>query len=334
VSDEFLSKLREQPRPEYAERLAEQLEAIDEAREAPVRPWTHRLPAFAGAAVVALLALAFTLEPVRAAAREFLDLFRVQRFAAVPVDPQRLAKLQQGGLDLKSLFEGQVQVTRQPQPPAPVDSPEAGAVQAGIALQEPAALPPGYELAEAAVAQPAAFRVRLDADKLQDLANLAGAEEIEIPRGWNGAVIDCDVPPALMLRYRRTTSELASQEPGFVLFQARSPEVELPAGVDIALLARLALRVAGMSASEAETFAASVDWRATLMVPVPLHGRFREVDVNGSKGLLVTVPQPEQGNAQRQRSRSGLVWAAGSKVFALNGPGDGLHVLAMAQSIR
>ena len=92
-------------------------------------------------ALVAALALAFTLDPVRAAAREFLDLFRVKRFAAVPVDPQRLERLAEGGVDFKSLVADQVQVVVAPQPPEAVDSPEAGAVRAGIIAQLPTVLP-------------------------------------------------------------------------------------------------------------------------------------------------------------------------------------------------
>ena len=131
MSDDFLSRLREEPRPEFKDRLESRLHEIDarehERRSAP-SPYRRFAPAFAGASLAAALALAFTLEPVRAAAREFLDLFRVKRFAAVPVDPARLERLAKGGLDFKSLVADQVQVVVAPQPPEAVDSPEAGAV--------------------------------------------------------------------------------------------------------------------------------------------------------------------------------------------------------------
>ncbi len=105
MSDDFLSRLREEPRPEFAERLERRLREIDESereRRLAPGPWRRFAPALAGVSLAAALAFAFTLEPVRAAAREFLDLFRVKRFAAVPVDPQRLARLAKGGLDFKS----------------------------------------------------------------------------------------------------------------------------------------------------------------------------------------------------------------------------------------
>ncbi len=342
MNEEMLSGLREQPREEFAEALQQKLHGIDAARrEARLDSRTHRLwPALTGATLVAAVALAFTLEPVRAAARDFLDLFRVKRFAAVPVDPERLAHLQQGGLDLKSLVGDQVEVRVPPEKPVPVASVEQGALEADIAAQLPTALPDGYAPGEVSVGHPGAFRVRLDATKLQQLAQAVGADEIEIPNSWNGATLDVEMPPVLVTRYQRPADAgtPAANEASYVLFQSKNPAVALPDGVDPALLGRLALRTTGMSAAEAEGFARAIDWRATLLVPVPVRGgAFREVEVNGQKGLLVTSQQrPGQGaeGGRTHSLHSVLVWAAGDKVFAIHGPGGGGDVLAMAQSIR
>ena len=342
MSDDFLSRLREEPRPEFSERLAERLDAIDEARAdaEATRGFSRRVPVLAGAALVAVLAFAFTLEPVRAAAREFLDLFRVQRFAAVPFDPERLTRLQQNGFDFKSLLEGQVEVIVQPQKPIAASSAEAGAYDAGIALHQPDTLPNGYALADVSLVQPGSYRVRLDSERLANLAQLAGADDVEIPLAWNGARIEVELPPVLIMRYARSDEAAvgAPADGSYVYSQAKSPEVQLPEGVDIAELGRLALRVSGMSASQAEAFSQSIDWRATLLVPVPMRGgSFREVEVNGQRGLLVTgqpEPRPAGSTAPRQRARSVLVWATAEKVFAIHGPGDAFAILSMAQSIR
>src|SRR5262249_11428957 len=93
VNDDFLSQDREEPRPEFAQALRERLRQVSPAPD-PERPGTRRtaarlLPALAAAGALAALTFAFTLPPVRAAARSFLDLFRVKRFVAVPVDPDR-----------------------------------------------------------------------------------------------------------------------------------------------------------------------------------------------------------------------------------------------------
>jgi hypothetical protein len=345
MSDDFLSRLREEPRPEFAERLEDRLRQVGgQAREggrAP-RPYRRFFPAFVGAGLVAALALASALDPVRAAAREFLDLFRVKRFAAVPVDPQRLERLARSGLDFKSLVADQVQVVVAPEKPVQVASPEAGAAEAGIAAHLPTVLPRRAQLVETTLSRPGSFRVQVDTAKLEALALAAGADEIEIPAFWHGATIDVEVPPVVALRYVRTVDFGDGRPPRedvFLLLQSATPEVELPEGLDLAILGRLGLRVAGMSAEEALAFSRTIDWRATFLVPVPVQGgTFREVDVYGNRGLLVTMPPPPPAtpDAPARRAQSLLLWSTADGVFALQGPAtrDNVEILEMAQSIR
>jgi hypothetical protein len=133
------------------------------------------------------------------------------------------------------------------------------------------------------------------------------------------------------LRYDRGGSR-------FVLMQSPGPEVALPDGVDLAELGALGLQMAGMSAEEARLFAARIDWRTTLLVPIPAEGgSFREVDVRGRKGLLVSGRQAEKtaedGTKRPGRWHSVLLWADEDRVYAAAGPGHGLEVLEMAESI-
>jgi hypothetical protein len=344
VSDDFLSRLREEPRPEFKDRLEGRLHEIDarerERRQAP-SPYRRFVPTLAGASLVAALALAFTLEPVRAAAREFLDLFRVKRFAAVPVDPARLERLAKSGLDFKSLVADQIEVVVAPQEPEVVGSPEAGAAVAGITARQPSILLRQAELAETTVGRLGSFRVRLDTAKLEALALAAGADEIEIPAWWNGLTIDVEGPPVLAMRYARPVAPGDARpagDPGYVLLQSTIPQVDLPEGFDLATLGRLGLRVSGMSAEEALSFSRAIDWRTTLLVPVLVQGgTFREVDVAGEKGLLVSYEPPvpaTDGAARRPRQQSLLLWSTADQAFAITGPGGGMELLEMAQSIR
>jgi hypothetical protein len=344
VSDDFLSRLREEPRPEFRDGLEERLRAVDASereRRAMPGPWRRLAPALAGAGFVAAVALGFTLDPVRAAARDFLDLFRVKRFAAVPVDPQRLERLARGGVDLKTLVSEQVQVVVAPQKPVEVASPEAGAVEAGIVADVPTVLPRRAALVQTTLGRPGSFRVQVDTAKLGSLAAAAGADEIEIPAWWNGATVDVEMPPVLALRYARTfeaTDTRPAREESFVLMQSANPQVVLPEGFDLSILGRLGLRLAGMSAQDALAFSRTIDWRATLLVPVPIQGgTFREVEVSGQKGLLVTVQPPPRTAAEgpARAAHSVVMWSAAGKVFALQGPAtrDAVELLEMAQSV-
>jgi hypothetical protein len=335
MNDDPLLELREEPRPEFAASLARRLQELDEQERAHLEGAHRRvrlMPPLLGAGLAAAAALAFTLPPVRAAAREFLELFRVKRFAAVPVDPERLARLQEGKVDLKTLVGEQVEWIEPAQEPVLVEGPEAAAARTGVTLRQPTVLPDEAALAEVRVGSPGRFRVRLDTAKLESLAAALGVEDVEIPPAWDGATIEVAAAPVVAMRYRRG-------EDDFVFFQSRSPEVQLPQGLELAQLGALALRMAGMSAEEARVFARTIDWRSTLLVPIPAEGgTFREVDVNGAKGLLATSIQKAKpgldGKGGRSRRHSVLLWSAGGKVFAVAGPGDGVLVLEMAQSVR
>jgi hypothetical protein len=332
VSDEFLYQLREDPRPEFQVDLERRLAEMPEKEERLGRGLLPRQrPVFAGGLAVAAIAVAFTLPAVRAAAREFLDLFRIQRVAAVPVDTERLSRLQQSGVDLKALVGQQVEVIEPAVKPESVESPDLASSLAGVDVRQPKTLPKGAALADVSVGCPGAFRVRLDVAKLRSLAGLLGVDEVRIPDSWEGAVLEVHAPPVVALRYHRSDGD-------FVLMESRGPEVALPDGLDLAELGAFGLQMAGMSAGEARTFSRNIDWRSTLLLPIPAQGgSFREVDVQGRKGVLVTArhrqPPAADGTVRQGGWASVLFWADDDRVYALHGPGHGIDILEMAQSI-
>jgi hypothetical protein len=333
VSDDFLTRHREEPRPGFAEGLKQRLARIEdeEARAPRRRPWLLR-PAFAGACALGLALATLALPPVRAAAREFLDLFRVQRFAAVPVDPERLERLRTSGIDFRTFVGDQIEVIEEAEEPEVVESLDLASSLAGLDARLPGAPPRNATLGDVAVVRPGAFRVRVDTEKLGELAGLLGVEDAHIPPSWDGATIEVHAPPIVAMRYEREDGE-------FSLLQSRGPEVLLPEGVEIADLGALGLRMAGMSAAEADLFAGRVDWRSTLLVPIPAQGgSFREVDVRGRKGLLVSGRRPKgtdpDGTSRPGRWHSVLLWADDDLVYAASGPGQGFEILEMAESIE
>jgi hypothetical protein len=330
VNEEFLEQYREEPRPEFAKRLAGDLRAIAAGSTAPPEPEPASRrpvrPLLLGAAAVLVVASSFALAPVRAAAQTFLDVFRVKRFVAVPFDRARIERLQSEGLDLKSMIAGQVEVLEPAREPELQGSVEAAGAVAGIAVRQPAVLPEGAAFAEVAVGRPGAFRVTFDVAKIEVIAHAAGVEDASIPDSWDGATIGVRASPVVVLKYRRAKEE-------FTLLEARQPALDLPETIELPELGTLALRVAGMSPEEARLFARKVDWRSTLLVPIPVGGgTFREVEVGSAKGLLVTAVESEA--TRRGRYHSVLLWAEGDRGFALHGPGQGVEILEMAQSIR
>ena len=86
-------------------------------------------------------------------------------------------------------------------------------------------------------------------------------------------------------------------------------------------------------------------------MPVPVNGAdYREVEVNGQRGLMVSAqvppsPSPEgarqvppspspDGSRRRATRRSVLMWSEGGNVYALHGPGNGWQLVEMAQTLQ
>jgi len=330
MSDEFLLQLREEPSPQFSHALRCRLEA--EARQATDRGAKRRRMAL-GLAAVALVGLLVAAPGVRATARSLLDLFRVQRFAALPFDTARWQRLAQG-LDLRALF-GELAEVLEHEGMRPVGSVAEGARLAGIEARVPALVPRGFEPNDVRVQGQMRVRFTVDKAKLDALLGAFEIEDLEIPAGADGAAVTILTPAQLLSRYVRGAGP---QLRTLTLAQARSPEVTLPPGLELARIGEVALRVAGMSAAEAHAFAQTIDWSGTLMVPVPVeHATYRQVEVQGHAALLVTSRPPpgRPGEAPWGPGPfSGLLWSDGEYVYGLSGSVSEPELLEMASSLR
>lgn len=326
MSDEFLDRLREEPPAELRERLRRRLRRIENE---PVRvPLFRRLtPLLATAFLVTLAVSSFSIPSVRAAARSFLDSFRVRRFAAVPVDPARFDKLEARGLDLKTLFGRNVEVLEEPGEPEAVDGLEAASDLAGIPVSVPRELPEDARLQEIRVGGRGHLLATFSASQLQELLDALEVRDVEVPLELDGQTVEIETPRPVVVLYRRGTDTIR-------LVESRAPEVALPEAIDLQRLGEIGLRLAGMSAEEARMFAGQVDWGSTLLVPVPVGGStFRQVDVGDAKGLLITFLDRGKEGRSHGRWRSLLLWSADDRVFGLEARGQGIEVLRMAESM-
>jgi hypothetical protein len=330
MNDDFLKDFREDPRPEFARSLHERIDAPVPPRRTFAFPaWK---PALTWAGGLAALVLLFSFPSVRATAQEFLDLFRVKRFIAVPFDPARIAALKRDGVDLRHLLADDVEVLKEPGRPRQVDSTAEAGGLAGIRPVEPTAIPNGTEAPEIRVQGEGKVRLTADTAKLRMLLDALELKDVEIPAQLDGAVVTIDVPSAIVMNYKRGGDVIS-----FV--QARSPEIALPEGVDLSQLGEIGLRIAGMPADEAASFARSVDWHGTLLVPVPANAAsFREINVQGTTGLLITTGgtggAPVRSGPNRERQRSIVLWSEDGMVYALSGGAASVDLVEMANSVQ
>lgn len=324
MNDSFLRDLRREPSPEFAQRLRLALREV-EAESAPP-PWGRAGRWAALAASLALIVSAFTLPAVRAGAQAFLDLFRVVNFVGVSFDPGRLRQLKSEGLDLPGLLGQQVRVLENAGPPVQYSDPDAAASAAGMDLETPAWLPAGLARTGIAVAGEKAFRVTADTTRLQAVLDALAIDDVVVPPDLDGQSAEIRVPPIVQMLYASASGYGRVQ-----LLQARTPNVQFPAGIDLTTLARIGLRILGMDPGEASRFARSIDWRSTLIVPVPTAASsFRRVDVAGSHGLLVEFGKTQAKN----RTTAMILWSAGGRVYALRGNLRETALLQMADTMR
>lgn len=319
--DKFLQEFRRDPPAGYARRLRETLREQEEG--APARGWR---PLLAAAALIAVVAALFAFPAVRAGAQSLLDLFRVRSFVAVPFDGARMDKLQALDRDHAMMIFDRKDVTQEPGPPMILGSVAAASGPAGFSVETPGYLPQGLALDTVAVSHEGRARLSVSAAKLRDLLASLDLRDVEVPAGLDGQEISVHTLPVVIQSYRSDRQRVA-------LVQARSPEVSLPTGVELTRLGEIGLRILGLDASEARRIAASVDWRSTLLVPVPTNASsFRSVTVRGNPGLLITTTKPDGGD--RRRAGTMVLWTEGDRVFALHGTLGPADMMQVAESVR
>jgi hypothetical protein len=215
------------------------------------------------------------------------------------------------------------------QPAEPMDYPSADLAgdAAGLPnLRQPRQpLPNGLHFTKATVAGEGAARMSVNTANLRKVVEMLGLTDVQIPAGLDGQQVTVHKPAVVMQEFENGATRMT-------LVQSMSPEVSLPAGTDMRQIGEIGLRVLGLEADEARRVASSIDWKSTVPVP-PTAESFRQVHVNGQKGLLIRYRETD-ANGKPRRSGAVLMWTEGERVLAMrsNLPSD--ELLNMAQSLR
>jgi hypothetical protein len=326
MDDDFMLSGWRKPPPDFVRQVRERLhqldyEAVSGHRFKPI----SRIAACAAALV--LVVGAFTFPAVQAGARAFLDLFRVVNFAPVSVQAERFSALmERQDLDLPRMLGEQVEVLKAPGALQAVADPAAAGMAAGIQVRLPSWRPVGLEPQLIEVSTDQALRFTASTAKLKRVLDAFGIDDLSVPDGIDGQSATVHVPAIVRITYR-------GQGHNVTLLQARQPEVSFPAGIDLAALAEIGLRVLGVKPGDAHRFAQNVDWRTTLIVPVPADVQvFRQVDIQGHAGLLIETVRRSARGVLPEESR--VLWASGDSVFALVGNVQPTELFEMAQSVQ
>ncbi|MGQ9814392.1 MAG: hypothetical protein ACUVR3_04480 [Candidatus Roseilinea sp.] len=336
MEDEFMSRLREDPRPDFKRDLKQRL-SLAEATQTLSAPRRFVNGKLVLSGLVGILVVALTVSPsAQVLAQEFLNLFRVKRIVAVPINPDTISQFSSAKLDIESMLSSSVEVLQEPADPQMVSSLAEASQLAGIPVRAPTRIPDILSGPEIWVQGQGAVRFTADTAKLRTVVDLLGMTDVTIPAALDGATVTIAMPPAVALAYRER-SDTASV--GVVFMQASNPEIVLPEGVRLAELGELALRLSGMTPDAARQLAQTIDWSSTLLVPIPANAAtVSEVQVRGVPGLLIVATAPVSGAVtlgdEQVTQYATLLWSEGDTVHAATGNVDQATLLEMANSMQ
>jgi hypothetical protein len=284
------------------------------------RDWPRRT--LAAAAAVAVVAVLISVPGVRASVAEFISLFRVVHFVPVAVDSTRLDRLEAEHLEIGALIGEHVEVLQDPGPPLNVASLADAGAAAGMTLALPQWLPVETQVLETTVVGERVVRVTASGVRLQQVMDALGINDLTVPAGLDGHIVNVRVPPVAMIRYDHGKRRSR-------LFQARTPQLTLPDSINVQALGEIGLRILGLAPAEARQFAKAIDWHTTLIVPVPPNASgFRQVNIGGHLGVIVEHQPRHQSPTQT------IIWSTADRVFALVSIQGTQDALQMANSVR
>jgi len=289
-------------------------------------------PALTTGLIVALFAVALTVPSIRAAAVEFLGLFRVQQIEVVEFNPANLPQnLDNSVRNVERVLTDQVNIEESGDPVEVANANEASAL-AGF----PVILPQNIKGDTRLTVQPettASFTV--DLALWQGLLDEMGRGDIQIPAELEGQTITFHTDKSVTFaagtclleteEYERLPYERRNCT---VLLQTPSPTIDAPPTLPISEVGQAALQLLGLSPEEAASFSEKIDWPTTLVIPVPTGSDYQEVTVQGVTGTIFF------GHYDSGRSQFNLIWVKDGIVYSLTGPGGVNEALNLANSLK
>ncbi len=261
-------------------------------------------PAFLGAVAAVLLICLFTVAPLRAAASNFLEVFRVRKITIVQVDPAQIGRLE----GFKQQLFSNVQVPKRDA--TIVEDAAAATSAAGFQVLVPDYLPAGLRAPTEFSVQPGGHvQAQVDLKAARALLKAAGASTDAVPSDRDSMAISADLRPVATQRY------VANGE-ALTIVEGQSPVVNVPPDVSLDAVGAAGLRIMGMSEADASLMAKRIDWATTLVLPVPSDmASVQEVTVAGTPGYLISESPQAAALAARRSAHapaaSGVEPAAG-----------------------
>jgi hypothetical protein len=303
-------------------------------------PSKNRRPAWIVLIIITVVAVGLSFGPGGNLGQKFLKSLRMQKVQTVNVDlssfvgPNANHSLQQM---FSQMISDKVTVT--------VNENEQDATDAAAASQIakfPVKLIGARKDApKLTVVGEHAFNLTVDRARLQAIFNEAGRPDLVLPQSIEGAAVavrlphtvraqygSCPGPPSAAANIATPTPSSTQYSDCVILNEGPSPEVSIPAGLDLAQLAQIGLELAGMTPNQARNFLQTVNWKTILGLPVPRSMRsYETVEVGSVRGTLLNT-------AGRRGPTYTLIWVKNGMAYSLTGYGNSGNAAVLAESIK
>ena len=286
----------------------------------------------------AVIAISLLFPATRSFAQRLLATLRVERVQTVNLDFGSLDNgVSHQPLETlaKMLSDNAVVTTDEKE--FSVDSLDAATQTAGFPVRLLAARTdkPSFEVSGAH-----AFHLKLDRSRLQDVLDQAGRPDLLLPASLDGATVSVQVLRSVAVSYGNCKGERKSKDqspaepssnaasPCLALIEAPSPVINVPSDLNLQQLAEIGLQLAGWNPVKAREFCQSVDWKSTLVLPIPRSVQsYETVWINGVRGTLLLFPHSD-------RPSYALVWVDHGMIYSLIGWGDPGSAVQLASSLQ
>lgn len=311
----------------------------DEEDRAPIwarlfaRRW--RL-AWAAGAVAAILLVSLAFPFGRSLAQRLLATLRVEKVQPIRFDTTSFDDNRTLQRMLGQLISDRVQVVTDEKSQKAATQTDASAA-AGFAVRVPREMTAAPDFT---VEGRHAFKMTIDRARMQEILDESGRPDLLLPAAMDGDTISVQIPRAVHVQYGECPrhADASDAEGGgatntpqtftcTLLMEAPSPVVSVPENLNLQQLAEIGLQLTGMSAVQAREFCQTVDWKSTLVLPIPPFVRsYQPVTVDGVQGTLMT-------SLNRRGPQSVLIWVKDGIIYGLAGPGGSSDTLAVANSL-
>jgi anti-sigma factor RsiW len=281
--------------------------------------YKHWRMALVSVMLVALFVAAMAVEPVQTMAARFLGIFRVQQFQVVQVDPTQADRFK--NFD-KQIFTN---VKMDKANPTDVTSAAQASQLAGFTVLTPSVMPNRQTLSKFVVEGAHTAQANVDLNAARSLLQLANQPTDALPQG-DKLTLNAKIAPSVGMEYGQGLRAVH-------IFQGRSPELDVPANVDVKRLGEIGLEMMGVAPAEAARLSNSIDWATTLVVPVPKNlATVQEITVRGTTGYLM---RNQTTNAQTSESDVPvLFWEANGILYAVSGNLSDAELVNVAQGLK